>query len=168
MLDRLPTELITLIIDFAAASPSTRKRFETLNALRRVSQGFRAASQPIRERLLFVADIAHVDAVCARPRSELERIDTILVGRNSHLGNPLSEGPRDLTPDLRLLLTACPASRHLAVQPEVPRPSFLDTDYLPDTRGIVRLNTTPDNPFRGAQVSLLYVLHEGADRDHTG
>ncbi|BGP54878.1 hypothetical protein JCM8202_003387 [Rhodotorula sphaerocarpa] len=86
MLDRLPPELIALVIDFM--NLSAWKRLQTLKALGLVSKSYWAAMRVIRERILFLPSTRAVSAVadvCAWPASRRQRIDTIIFGRGGYI-----------------------------------------------------------------------------------
>lgn len=151
MLDRLPPELIALVIDFM--NLSAWKRLQTLKALGLVSKSYWAAMRVIRERILFLPSTRAVSAVadvCAWPASRRQRIDTIIFGRGGYI--PFAEDHLRFMPLLERLVNACPAPRHIVLQPEtIFLGRFEGSGRCNQAQGRVRLDIGPDNPFRGAR-----------------
>ncbi|GAA5861787.1 hypothetical protein JCM3774_001302 [Rhodotorula dairenensis] len=78
MLDRLPTELISLIIDGASAVGWQRKTL--LDALSTVSKTYRLALRPLRDRTVHVPRAAVIPVLRTWPAVKRQAVDTLFVG----------------------------------------------------------------------------------------
>lgn len=80
MLDRLPTELIELVIDAAAASIWTRKA--TIDRLGLVNKSYRAVTRPLRIRIVQVTGAEGIVELRSWPAWARKSVETVLIGTN--------------------------------------------------------------------------------------
>lgn len=78
MLDRLPTELISLVID--ATSTRVWQRKALLDSMSSVSKSYRFAMRPLRERIVHVPRAAVIPLLHSWRTSTREAVDTVLIG----------------------------------------------------------------------------------------
>ena len=78
MLDRFPTELITLIID--ATSTGAWQRKALVDGLSAVSKSYRSAMRPLREAFVHVPNASVIPLLRRWPTATRKAVDTVFVG----------------------------------------------------------------------------------------
>lgn len=78
MLDRFPTELITLIIDATSTGAWERKVF--IDSLSAVSKGYRSATRPLRESIVHVPKAAVIPSLRSWSAAKRKAVAAVLVG----------------------------------------------------------------------------------------
>ncbi|GAA5982031.1 hypothetical protein JCM10908_004711 [Rhodotorula pacifica] len=95
MLDRLPTELVTVILEATSATIWQRKA--TLDRLGVVCKRFRIAVQPLANRIVHVPNPKAISILRSWPATKRRLIDTVLVGTDDQSENSIPFDYRDLT-----------------------------------------------------------------------
>lgn len=110
MLERLPTELISLVID--ATSTGAWERKALLDSLSLVSKSYRIALRPLRESIVHVPRAAIIPLLRLWPAATRKAADTVFIGS--------SDQAADLEPfslrDYSRLLSILPKIKHIYVQ----------------------------------------------------
>lgn len=110
MLDRFPTELISLVID--ATSTCVWQRKTLLDSLSSVSKSYRFAMRPLRESIVYVPKAAVIPLLRSWQTATREAVVTVLIGP-SHWFQDME--PFGL-PDYSALLSNLPNVKHVYLQ----------------------------------------------------
>ena len=86
MLDRFPTELISLVID--ATSPSVWQRKALIDSLSSVSKSYRFILRPLRESIVHVPKAAIIPTLRSWPAATRKVVVTVLAGPSRRFGPP--------------------------------------------------------------------------------
>lgn len=140
MLDRVPTELISLFID--ATSTDAWERKALIDSLSLLSKAYRAALRPLRESIVHVSKPAVIPILRSWSAANLKAVATVLVGP-SDMSDPLE--PFSLR-DFSRLLSILPNVRYIYLQ------RVQDSHYSrSDKRFYSRkmwFELNPSNPFK--------------------
>lgn len=149
MLDRLPTELISLVIDATSACVWQRK--DTIDCLSSVSTTYRFVLRPLRESIVHVPRAAVISRLESWPMATREAVVTVLIGT--------SDWHKDIEPfDLRdysRLLANLPNVKHVYLQRVQGSRQFRQSNLSqqPHPRRMW-FDSNSSNPFRRALITL--------------
>lgn len=135
MLDRLPTELLRLVVEATSHSIWTRKA--TLDSLGLVSKSYRRTSVALRDRVVVVPSADAAAQVCSWPAVKRDLAETILLGRDT------TDAPDAVLQDAQVndLMGSLPRLKHAFVH-------CLDGSAMDLTGTTTNFCPDEDNPFR--------------------
>lgn len=110
MLDRFPTELITLIVD--ATSTSVWERKALIDSLSSVCTSYRIAMRPLRESIVHVPKAAVIPLLRSWPSARRKAVDTVFVGTDDQAKALEPFSIRDYS----RLLSILPKIKHIYLQ----------------------------------------------------
>lgn len=146
MLDRLPTELILLIID--ATSTSAWERKALIDSLSSVSKNYRFAMQPLRESIVHIPKASVIPLLRSWPAATRKAVDTVFVGSGDQADALEPFSIRDYS----RLLAILPKIKHIYLRQVE---DSIYSGYSKEMRSMAMwFELNPSNPFRRASTLL--------------